>query len=179
MDSHPIRSLQRPRDRDKNLDMHYLPARCDACSFVVLVPQLVSSARLSPCAKCGAEITIFPGAKHQASERGVFADLSEGVHALVSPNSATMCLADIEGLACDAPALILSVVMARMPELTQIVVSAKFLTSPASVTAMLLTMLRARSAMRSQSGFIVACGPVAPITEGATSHSTGRSSSSG
>jgi hypothetical protein len=93
--------------------MHYLPARCDACSFVVLVPQLVHGTVLSPCAKCGAEVTIFPGAKHQASERTLFAELSESVHATVSPGNATACLSDIENLARDAPALILSLVIAR------------------------------------------------------------------
>lgn len=158
--------------------MHYLPARCDACSFVVLVPQLVHGAVLSPCAKCGAEVTIFPGAKHQASERTLFAELSESVHATVSPGNATACLSDIEDLAHDAPGLILSMVIARAPALTKLVFNAKFSTSAASVAAMLLTMLRARSSMRSHSGFIVSCGPIAQATESAAPASARSSSSS-
>lgn len=158
--------------------MHYLPARCDACSFVVLVSQHVLGTVLSPCAKCGAEVTIFPGAKHQASERTLFAELSEGVHATVSPGSATACLSDIEDLAHDAPALILSMVTARIPALTKLLTSAKVSAPAASVAAMLLTMLRARSSMRSHSGFIVSCGPVAQASESVAPPATRRSSSS-
>lgn len=154
--------------------MDYLPSRCDACSFVALVAQ---GTVLRPCAKCGAEVTIFPGAKHQASERAVFAQLSESVHSLVSPASATACLSDIEDLAHDAPALILSMISARIPALTKLLISANVSVAPASVAAMLLTLLRARSSMRSHSGFIVSCGPVAQATESAAPPSTRRSSS--
>ena len=140
--------------------MQYLPARCDACSFVVLVEHHVHGSDLSPCAKCGAEITVFPGAKHQSCERRLFAELSEAVHATVSPGAATLCLSSIEDLGDEAPALLLSLITHRMPALAKLVASARFSTSAASLAAMLLTMLRARSAMRSHSGFIVACGPV-------------------
>jgi hypothetical protein len=158
--------------------MHYLPARCDACSFAVLVPQHVHGTVLGKCAKCGAEVTIFPGAKHQAHERALFAELSESVHATVSPGSATACLSNIEDLTHDAPASILSMVTARLPALTKVVVSAKSSTSAASVAAMLLTILRARSSMRSHSGFIVSCGFVAPASESLAPPSTRRSSAS-
>ncbi|HEX2873118.1 MAG TPA: hypothetical protein VHP33_17770 [Polyangiaceae bacterium] len=143
----------------------------------MLVSQHAHGTVLSPCAKCGAEVAIFPGAKHHASERALFAELSEGVHAAVSPGSATACLSDIEDLAHDAPELILSMVTARIPALTKLLVSTKSSASAASVAAMLLTMLRARSSMRSHSGFIVSCGPVAQATESAAPPSTRRSSS--
>ncbi len=141
--------------------MHYLPARCDACSFVVLSPQYAHGPVLRPCSKCGAEVSIFPGAKHLASDRMLFADLSEAVYATVTPGGATLCLSGIEDLADDAPALILGIVTARMPSLGKLITQSRFETSPATLAAMLLTLLRARSSMRSHSGFIVACGPVA------------------
>lgn len=142
--------------------MHYLPARCDACSFVLLVQHYAHGAVLSPCSKCGAEVSVFPGAKHLASDRKLFSDLSEAVHATVSPGAATLCLAGIEDLAEDAPAFILGIIGTRMPTLARLIDHARFSISPATLAAMLLTLLRARSSMRSHSGFIVACGPVAP-----------------
>lgn len=155
--------------------MQYLPARCDACSFVVLVPHHVHGVALQPCAKCGAELSVFPGAKHLARERELFAKLSEAVHATVTPGDAASFLAGVEHVGDDASVWFLSLVGARLPALAKLVADARFSTSNISLAAMLLTMLRARASVRRHSGFIVACGPVAQPDENATPDAIRRS----
>lgn len=133
--------------------MKYLPGRCDACGFVVLVPHAAPSARDRSCPKCDAEVSIFPGAKHHDEERSVFEALSELVHASTTPSGAALVLGDIEDLDEEAPAVILHAISVRFPVLSKPLEAARSETTAGRLVPMLLTMLRARSSVRMRSGF--------------------------
>jgi hypothetical protein len=140
-----------PEPQAKNMD--YLPARCDACGFVVLVAQSVRRIVLRPCPQCAAEVSIFPGAKHQETERELFEAISHLVHAGVQPGRAALLLEEVEELEASAPATFLEIVAGGIPALRERLCSSQSLTDSRRLVAILLTVLRARSAIRSRSGF--------------------------
>jgi hypothetical protein len=119
----------------------------------MLIPQGARLA-LRTCRKCGAEVSIFPGAKHQAHERAVFEVLSNAVHESVAPRDAALAVAKIEELGEESPALVLQAISACIPTLADTIAVTKPSLPAQNLTSMLLTMLRARSSVRSRSGFL-------------------------
>jgi hypothetical protein len=133
--------------------MSYLPGRCDACGFVVLVPHPSPATYARSCPKCDADVAIFPGAKHQDDERTVFEALSEQVHSSTTPGDAAGLLAELEDLEEGAEAMVLAVIAGRLPMLAPRLEGARDGNAPVKLVPMLLTMLRARSSIRMRSGF--------------------------
>jgi len=141
--------------------MDYLPARCDACGFVVLVAQSAFRIVLRPCPRCAAEVSIFPGAKHQENERELFEAVSHLVHAGVQPGRAALLLEEVEELEASAPATVLEIIASGIPALRELLRSSQALAESPRLVAILLTVLRARSSIRSRSGF----APVYPTDD--------------
>jgi len=133
--------------------MEYLPARCDACGFVVLVAQSATRIALRACPQCAAEVSIFPGAKHPETERELFEAISQLVHAGVQPGRAALLLDEVEELEASAPATVIEIIASGIPALRELLRSPQALAVPQRSVAMLLTVLRARSSIRSRSGF--------------------------
>jgi hypothetical protein len=136
--------------------MEYLPARCDACGFVVLVPHSSSAARLRACPKCDSEISIFAGAKQYEDERTVFEAMSAAIHASVRPITAALLLEEIEELTLNAPATAVEVIAARVPAIREALCLPYPASTPSRRLAILMTILRARSSIRWRSGFVPA-----------------------
>jgi hypothetical protein len=133
--------------------MQYLPARCDACGFVVLVAHQPGRLPSAPCPKCSADVSIFPGAKHGEDERTVFEALSGLLHAAVQPTVAALVLAEIENSDEQTSVTIVEVVARRLPALATPLLALESAAGAERVTPMLFTILRARSSTRSRSGF--------------------------
>ncbi len=128
--------------------MQYLPGRCDACGFVVLVAHVVPAARPRPCPKCCAEVTIFPGAKHPEDERPAFEVLSWLVHEGATAGRAALVLDELEDLIEDAPTTLLHAIELRIPSISATLLAAKSTMAAPKLLAILLTLLRARSSVR-------------------------------
>jgi hypothetical protein len=157
-------SLSSISERVTHLPMHYLPARCDACGYVVLVPHHLQPTVLCACPKCDAEVSIFPGAKHRDDERPLFQAMSDLIHDAVEPYAATMVLGELEGLEDATPIASLALMASHIAALEPAVRSAMSTTTTGRLVPMLLTILRARSAVRAPSGFSVRRAVPVPAT---------------
>jgi hypothetical protein len=141
--------------------MEYLPGRCDACGFVVLIAHGAGSPHRG-CPKCDADVSVFPGAKHREDERGAFETLSQRVHDSVAPGEAARVLSEFEELGDVEPTSMPTWLVSRLPALSQTIAALALRLPTQSIGTMLITLLRARSSVRTRSGFLSLSGDSYP-----------------